>query len=213
MLKARFDSIQRILCLGAHSDDIEIGCGGSLLELLSRHEGVHVDWVVLSGSEERAREARAGAEAILGAAASSHVRVEGFRDSFFPQEEGELKEFLHRLDDRLQPDLIFTHHCRDFHQDHRTLAKLTYSVFRNHTIFEYEIPKYDGDLGRPNVYIAISEERVNQKLHLIETCFPSQNEKEWFEAETFRSVMRLRGVECKAPGRYAEAFHVPRLLI
>lgn len=202
----------RVLCLGAHSDDIEIGCGGTILRLLASRSDVAVRWVVFSGSAERAEEARRSAELFLRGAAQSAVDVHSFRDGFFPYEGARIKEVFESLKDGPGPDVIFTHRGRDRHQDHRLISELTWNTFRDHLVLEYEIPKYDGDLGRPNAYIALSAAQVERKVALLLEHFPSQHARRWFDAETFRSLLRLRGMECNAPERYAEAFHSPKQL-
>jgi LmbE family N-acetylglucosaminyl deacetylase len=205
--------IRRILCLGAHCDDIEIGCGGTVLKLLEAREDVSVDWIVFTSDEERASEARAGARAILGGAAESNVVVREFRQRFFPYAGAEIKEYFDELGPSIQPDVIFTHYLRDLHQDHRLLANLTYNTWRDRLVFEYEIPKWDGDLGRPNVYVRLEAPQVERKVETIWETFASQRDKHWFTKETFLALMRLRGIECKAPSGYAEAFHCRKLVL
>ena len=202
-----------ILCIGAHSDDIEIGCGGTLMALLAAHAGVRVHWVVFSATEARAREARSAAERILAPAGQAHVAVEGFRDGHFPWEGAAIKQYFEGLKRAVTPDLVLTHYRHDRHQDHRTLADLTWNTFRDHWVLEYEIPKYDGDLGRPNAYVALSDAQRRAKVDLLMDCFPSQHEHAWFTPETFNGLMRLRGLECAAPTGYAEAFHGHKLVL
>jgi len=204
---------RRILCLGAHCDDIEIGCGGTVLKLLEARDDVRVDWIVFTSDEERASEARAGATAILGRAAESNVVVREFRQRFFPYVGAEIKEYFDELGASIQPDVIFTHYSRDLHQDHRVLADLTYNTWRDRLVLEYEIPKWDGDLGRPNVYVRLEATQVHRKVEAIWETFASQRDKHWFTKETFLALMRLRGVECKAPSGYAEAFHCRKLVL
>jgi len=201
---------RRVLALGCHSDDIEIGCGGTLLTLTRSVPDLHVTWVVLAAEDVRADEAHASAAAFLADASSSDVRVLGYRESFLPYLGGEVKEAFERLKDTA-PDLVFTHAREDLHQDHRLASDLTWNTFRSHLILEYEIPKYDGDLGRPNVYVALDEPVVDDKLRLLETHFPSQEDKHWFDGELFRGLMRLRGMECAS--RYAEAFVCRKLVL
>jgi LmbE family N-acetylglucosaminyl deacetylase len=195
----------RILCLGAHSDDIEIGCGGTILTLLSTRDDVHVDWVVFSAPGEREREARASAERFLEGASGSSFTAFAFRDGFFPHVGAALKEAFESLKDR-QPDVVFTHRLEDRHQDHRAVADLTWNTFRDHLVLEYEIPKYDGDLGRPNVFVEFEPEVLDRKVSLLQEGFPSQTGKPWFTAETFRGLARLRGIEAPGGGAYAEGF-------
>lgn len=194
-----------LLCLGAHSDDIEIGAGGTVLRLLHEHPALRVTWVVFSSNPTREAEARASAAFFLRGAAGSNVIVKTFRDGFFPSESDAIKHFFEALKNTTRPDLILTHTRDDAHQDHRTINGLTWNTWRGHAILEYEIPKYDGDLTRPNVYVPLDPELVRRKVEGLMTSFPSQAGKHWFDDETFRSVLRLRGVECGA--RYAEAFH------
>ncbi len=202
----------RILCLGAHCDDIEIGCGGTLLRLLEERPGTHVDWIVFSSDDEREPEARAGAGAILAGAGSSSVVTKTFRQRFFPYLP-EIKEYFDELGASLAPDLVFTHFGDDRHQDHRVLSELAYNTFRDHLVVEYEIPKWDGDLGRPTVYVPLESGHVERKVETIWDAFESQRDKHWFSRETFLATMRLRGIECKAPSGYAEAFYCRKLVI
>ena len=201
-----------VLCLGAHCDDIEIGCGGTLIELAHRHPGIAFHWVVFSGDPVREQETRAAATALL-AAAPPAVTVHRFRMSYFPQVAAELKDSFEALRAAVRPELILTHHLGDRHQDHRTVAELTWNTFRDHAILEYEIPKYEGDLGTPQVYCPLSDGTVQAKVDTLLRCFPSQAHRQWFDADLFRGHLRLRGVECNAPSRYAEAFHGRKLLI
>lgn len=199
----------KLLFLGAHSDDIEIGCGGTILELLSSYSNVHVVWVVFSSAPEREREARTSAARFLERAATKQVMVMNFRDGFFPYEGAGIKEAFERLKNEFDPDLIFTHYRRDRHQDHRTISDLTWNTWRRHLILEYEIPKYDGDLATPNVFVPLAEDIVDQKVSLLASHFRSQAGKHWFEDELFRSLLRIRGME--SASRYAEAFTCRKL--
>ena len=200
----------RLLCIGAHSDDLEIGCGGTVLHLLGREAPVEVRWVVLSGTAERHREAGAGAEHFLAGAAASELMLRSYRDGFFPFEPT-LKEFFEELKAGPEPDLILTHHRGDRHQDHRAVAELTWNTWRRHLILEYEIPKYEGDLGHPNVYVPLTRAEVDRKVDGLMNAFGSQQGRQWFDPEVFRALMRLRGVECNAADGYAEAFHGTKL--
>jgi LmbE family N-acetylglucosaminyl deacetylase len=195
----------RVLAIGSHADDIEIGCGGTLLRLAQEVETLELHWVVLSAEGERADEARAGA-----AAFGAEAEVLGFRDAFF-RYGGEVKEFFEELKGRVEPDLVFTHHDADRHQDHRLVAELTWNTFRDHLILEYEIPKYDGDLGAPNVFFQLPEDVARRKVELLLDSFPSQREKRWFTEDLFMGLMRLRGMECNAPSGLAEAFYARKL--
>lgn len=207
------DHLRRLLCIGAHCDDIEIGCGGTVLALLERNPALHVDWVVFSSDDIREREARASAAAFLGDGSSHRVVIRNFRNSYFPSCVTEIKPFFEELKLDCQPDLILTHHRGDFHQDHRVLGELTWNSFRNHFILEYEIPKYDGDLGRPNVFMPISDRQRERKIGLILRHFASQQDKQWWSADTFNALSRLRGIECNAPEGHAEAFFGPKVCL
>jgi len=211
VLKLAVNNLKTILCLGAHADDIEIGCGGTMLKLLAEQESVKVHWVVLGASGRRAREAEQSAREFLHDAASVEVVVHGFRDGYFPYIGGEIKEFVEQLRDRMTPDLIFTHRRDDLHQDHRLVSELTRCAFRDHLILDYEIPKYDGDMGQPNFYVPLSEELCRRKIETIVRCFPSQWDKRWFSEDTYRALLRLRGVECHSASNFAEAFCAPKV--
>src|SRR5919108_753332 len=195
----------KLLVLGAHSDDAEIGCGGTVLKLIQDGVVGSVCWVVLSGKDERIDEARVSAEAILAGAPESQILQPGFRDGFFPYDGAGIKAFFEELKD-FRPDLILTHQRHDLHQDHRITCELTWNTFRNHFILEYEIPKYDGDLRSPNVFMPLEPRHCEQKVEHLLDCFPTQRDKNWFTRETFMAVMRLRGVECNAAHGYAEGF-------
>jgi LmbE family N-acetylglucosaminyl deacetylase len=205
--------IRNILCLGAHSDDIEIGCGGTILRLLERNPRLNFYWVVFSSSPRRKREALAAARLFLGTAVRPHVVIRSFRDSFFPHEWKGIKEFFESIGKRFQPDLIFTHYRNDLHQDHRIISDLTWNAFRDHLILEYEIPKYDGDLGSPNFFVDLDAAACEKKIHNIMASFRSQSGKQWFTEDTFRALLRIRGVESNAKGRYAEGFYGRKALL
>ena len=207
------DAPLRVLALGAHADDIEIGCGGTILRLVAEHPDLAVDWVVLSGAGERAAEAADSAAAFLDGAAETRVRVERFRDGFFPYLGGAVKEFFEQLKPRVAPDLVLTHRLEDRHQDHRLVAELTWNTFRDHLILEYEVPKYEGDLGHPDLYVALEPRHCERKVELLRKCFPSQAGHAWFSDDTFWALLRLRGLEANAPGRFAEAFHARKLVL
>jgi LmbE family N-acetylglucosaminyl deacetylase len=204
---------ERILCLGAHCDDIEIGCGGTLLKLLEASPGAHVDWVVFSSSDVREAEARAGAARFLEQAGSANVVTKAFRERYFPYVGAEIKEYFDELGATTRPDLVFTHFRDDLHQDHVLLAQLALNTFRDHLILEYEIPKWDGDLGRPSVYVQLEQHHVETKVDGIWDAYESQRDKHWFTKETFLATLRLRGIECKASSGYAEAFHCRKLVL
>jgi LmbE family N-acetylglucosaminyl deacetylase len=202
----------KILCLGSHSDDIEIGCGGAILRVLSGNPSVDVTWAVFSSSKEREREARKSAEQFLAQAKKKEIIVKEFRDGFFPFEGAKIKEAFEAMKS-VSPDVIFTHNRNDAHQDHRLIAELTWNTFRDHMILEYEIPKYDGDLGQPSVFVPLESELCQKKVRLIMDSFESQRLKHWFDKDTFMSLMRLRGMECNAPSGYAEAFYCRKLVL
>lgn len=200
-----------VLCLGAHCDDIEIGCGGALMELRRRHPALRIEWVVFSGDDVREAETRAAAARLLGNGESCRVQVHRFRGSYFPHCAAWIKDSFESLRRKLEPDLVFTHFLGDRHQDHRTIAELTWNTFRDHAILEYEIAKYEGDLAHPNFYVPLPEATAERKVATLMECFPSQRSHAWFDADVFHGQMRLRGVECNAASRYAEAFHARKL--
>lgn len=202
-----------VLCLGAHCDDIEIGCGGTVARLVEEHPGLAVTWVVFCSTELRAREARASAETILAGVKTKEIVVNAFRDGFLPYQGGEVKEAFEALKAAPTPDLIFTHYRSDLHQDHRLVSELTWNTFRDHFILEYEIPKFDGDLGAPSVFVPLDDAQVRRKTAHVLRSFPSQAARSWFTEETFRAILRLRGVESNAPGGYAEAFYCRKLIL
>jgi LmbE family N-acetylglucosaminyl deacetylase len=204
-------SVRRVLCLGAHSDDIEIGCGGTMLRLLHACPDVHVRWVVLSGDNRRAAEAQCGARLFLGDSARADIVTRTFRDGFFPYIGADIKEFFEELKAESTWDLIFTHERDDRHQDHRVVSDLTWNTFRNHMILEYEIPKYDGGLTTPNFFVPLDEATRTRKVDYLMQAFGSQRDKRWFTEETFSGLMRLRGVECAAHEGFAEGFIARKL--
>jgi LmbE family N-acetylglucosaminyl deacetylase len=203
----------KILCLGAHADDIEIGCGGTILKLLAAHPASEVRWVVFSGSTRRAEEARAGAAQFLRDRPNCSIVVQNFRDGFFPYEGIAIKEYFESLKSADAPDIIFTHYRHDRHQDHRTISDLTWNTFRNHLIWEYEIPKFDGDFGSPNLFVALDDDLVEQKCKSVMNVFVSQQQKHWLTEELLRSVLRIRGMEAGGDTRYAEAFYTRKVVL
>ena len=215
MLSARLGPLaaspRHVLCLGAHCDDLEIGCAGTVLKLAEQPEPPAFTWVVFASDARREAEALRSAEALLSRASGARIIIHKFRDGFLPYEGGLVKESFEELKRDVFPDLILTHYRDDRHQDHRLISELTWNTFRDHLILEYEIPKYDGDWGTPNVFVELDESRARRKLEAVLTGFPSQAGKRWFDAETFRSVLRLRGLECNAA--YAEAFYGRKLVI
>jgi len=205
VLNLSLENAKRLLFLGAHSDDIEIGCGGTILKLTRNSPGLEVVWVVFGADGNRRREARRSAELFLKDAGRSKVVLKKFRNSFFPVEGESIKEAFETLKRSFDPDIIFTHYREDRHQDHRLLSDLTWNTFRNHFVLEYEIPKYDGDLGIPNLFVPLEEAICRRKARHLCRIFGTQKTKHWFSEDTFLALMRLRGIECASP--YAEAFH------
>lgn len=203
----------RMLCLGAHCDDIEIGCGGSILQLALQHINSYVKWVVFTSTEERRREAQNAAEKFLIDVPRKDIVIRDFPDSYLPYVAGEVKAYFEELKATFDPDIVFTHFGKDAHQDHRLINELTWNTYRNHLILEYEIPKYDGDLGAPNFFIPIDPEKVEQKTNLILENYHSQSQKQWFDRETFLSLLRLRGMESASETRYAEAFYIKKAVL
>jgi LmbE family N-acetylglucosaminyl deacetylase len=206
------DRSPTILLLGAHCDDIEIGCAGTVARLLAAHPRARFVWVTLASDDDRAAETRRAAATLLAGADDAIVRVEQFRTSYFPHAGPALKEFFETLKP-YNPDLILTHCRGDLHQDHRVVHELTWNTFRDHTILEYEIPKFDGDLGTPNVYVPLTRAQIQAKCDLLLDCFPSQHSRRWFSRDTFEAIARLRGIECNADEGYAEAFHGRKLTL
>jgi len=202
----------KVLCLGAHSDDIEIGCGGTILRFVRQYPNCVFHWAVFSAIGVRAEEAQRGAVLFAGARALKRPLLKGFQDGFMPFAGVEVKSVFEELKS-ISPDLIFTHNRNDAHQDHRFLAELTWNTFRDHMILEYEIPKYDGDLGRPSVFVPLDSELCEKKVQYLMDTFESQRSKRWFQSDTFFSLLRLRGIECNAPSGYAEAFYCRKLML
>ena len=203
----------QILCLGCHSDDIEIGCGGTVLRLAAQYPECSFQWVVFSANGVREAEAHRGAALFAG---SAHLRgplLKNVRDGFMPYLGVEVKEFFEELKQSISPAVIFTHNRHDAHQDHRLIAELTWNTFRDHFILEYEIPKFDGDLGQPNFFVPLEAECYQKKVQCIMDAFPSQHSKRWFQQDTFLALMRLRGMECNAPSGYAEAFYCRKAVL
>jgi LmbE family N-acetylglucosaminyl deacetylase len=212
-MEVRLTGLQSLLCLGAHVDDIEIGCGGTIIRLLEENPGLEIYWVILSASEERSQEARNSADLLLEASRRAEVRVAGFQDTFFPYIGRDVKAYIDQLGSQLKPDLILTHWRGDAHQDHRIVGELTWNAFRSHLILEYEIPKWDGDMGRPSVFMPLGKATCKEKIDHVLRAFPSQIHKDWFDAEIFWGLLRLRGMEARSPSGYAEAFHCSKLLL
>ncbi|MCB0687792.1 MAG: PIG-L family deacetylase [Saprospiraceae bacterium] len=202
-----------LLCLGAHCDDIEIGCGGTLLKWIKTQSVNRIVWVVFSSNQDRKLEAIDSARQFLNGVENHEIIVLDYRDAFLQYAGIEVKEEFEKLKKIIDPDIVFTHYRQDRHQDHRLLSDLAWNTFRNHCILEYEIPKYDGDLGVTNAFVSIGAEEVQQKIDILLTSFKSQSGKHWFDEETFKSLMRLRGLECSSPTRYAESFYLRKCLL
>jgi LmbE family N-acetylglucosaminyl deacetylase len=212
-LDTRTKPALQILCLGCHSDDIEIGCGGAILRFAEQNPDCTFHWVVFSALGEREAEARRGAELFASSAQLKGPLLKTFRDGFMPFVGAEVKAVFEELKQAVSPDVIFTHNRKDAHQDHRLIAELTWNTFRDHLILEYEIPKYDGDLGQPCVFMPLDAHLCQKKVRHIMDAFQSQRHKRWFQPETFFSLMRLRGMECNAVSGYAEAFYCRKLVM
>lgn len=213
ILKKSSDNPLTVLCLGAHSDDIEIGCGGTILRLTEEYPRLSVHWVVFGARGSRSAEAEESAKKFLSKVQDHQIYLRSFRDGYFPYIGGEIKDYFEELKAPIKPDLIFTHYRKDLHQDHRLICELTWNTFRDHLILEYEIPKYDGDLGSPNFYVRLNETISMQKVDILCESFATQREKYWFTADTFLSLMRVRGVEARSPGQYAEAFYANKVIV
>lgn len=204
--------VLRALCLGSHSDDIEIGCGGTILRLIQEIDGLEFYWVVFSADEERNKEAYESANIFLEDAKIKKIEIKDFREDYFPFIGISIKEYFEILKNTFSPDLIFTHYHDDAHQDHRLISELTWNTFRDHLILEYEIPKYDGDLGKPNFFVHLNESICKEKIRYVFNIFKTQREKQWFTEETFWSILRFRGIESNATSKYAEAFYCRKIV-
>ena len=213
MIQCQFNKAKTVLCIGAHSDDIEIGCGGTLLTLARQNPGLKVCWVVLSAAGERAKEARRSAGFFLGRLAAKKVVIKQFRMSYFPFDGARIKNFFEKLKGMCEPDVVFTHYREDRHQDHRVVSDLSWNTFRDHLILEYEVPKYDGDMGQPNVFVPLEQEICREKAESIVRYFRTQGNKHWFTEDMFLGLMRLRGIECASPTRYAEAYFGRKMVL
>lgn len=202
----------RLLCLGAHADDIEIGCGGTILRLAAEIPDLAVRWIVFSGVGARGAEARASAAAFLDGVAERRIEVEEFRDGYFPYQGADIKDRFEAIKRDFTPSVVLTHYRGDAHQDHRLVAELTHNTFRDHLVLEYEIPKYDADLGNPSFFVPLSSAQIDRKIETICRHFPSQRGRGWFSAETFLAMARLRGIGCNAPDGLAEAFYTTKIV-
>lgn len=211
-LDRKADEPLNVLCIGCHSDDIEIGCGGTLLRLAERFSACQFQWVVLSATGVREEEARKAASLFAGSRLKGAL-LKQFRDGFMPYEGANIKEVFETELKVLSPDVVFTHNRFDAHQDHRLIAELTWNTFRDHLILEYEILKYDGDMGQPSVFVPLGQDTYQRKVQYILDSFRSQREKRWFEESAFMAIMRLRGMECNAPSGYAEAFYGRKIVL
>lgn len=203
----------RLLCVGAHSDDIEIGCGGTILRMMAEMPSLEVRWIVLSARGARKQEALASAKRFLQSTRLKRVVVKQFKESFFPYVGDKIKAFFEQLKAEFDPDLILTHYRHDLHQDHRVVSDLTWNTFRDHLIWEYEIPKYDGDMGVPNVFSSLNREVCTEKIRLLMEGFGSQRSRQWFTDDTFWALLRLRGIEAGSSGRFAEAFYARKIVL
>jgi LmbE family N-acetylglucosaminyl deacetylase len=212
VLELQIPVLGSVLCLGAHCDDIEIGAGATLLRLVAEQPALRVHWVIFSATAARADEARASASDFLSGAGAADVQIKSFTDGFFPAEGQAIKQQFEELKAHTSPDLVLTHFREDRHQDHRTISDLTWNTFRDHVILEYEIPKYDGDLGQPNCFVPVDEQRRAFKVDTILRRYANQRTKDWFSADTFNALMRLRGIECRSRTGYAEAFHARKIV-
>lgn len=213
MLTLHLGEPDTFLCIGAHCDDIEIGCAGSLVGWASRYPSARFIWAVFCGDEERVSETRAAAAALFGPAARVEICAHAFRESYFPAQYAAIKEAFGALRGRIKRGVVLTHCRHDHHQDHRLLAELTWQTFRDHLILEYEIPKYDGDLGRPNVFVPLPSDVAQRKVDTLMASFGSQRHHDWFTPDTFSGLMRMRGIECRSPSGFAEAFFASKLLL
>lgn len=211
MASLRLEGIKKVLCLGAHSDDIEIGCGATILRLIQEQPDIQIYWLVFSARGTRTREAKQSAGEFLKSVRSRTIRTMTFKESYFPSEWPAIKDTFEKVKRKFDPDLVLTQYRDDRHQDHRVLSDLAWNTFRNHLVLEYEIPKYDGDLGTPNVYIPVSRELCERKVSVLLKHFQSQKNRHWFTADTFWALMRLRGIECAAQSGFAEAFYGRKL--
>ena len=197
-----------MLCLGAHPDDIEIGCGGALLELSARPAATTVAALVLTGDAQRTAETRLAMRSFF---PGSSVEVLGFRDGRLPSQRDEVKDALELAARRSEPDIIFAPRPSDAHQDHRLIGELVTTVWRNSVVLQYEIPKWDADAANPNHFVPVSPAHADRKVELLDEHFGSQRGRVWWDRELFLGLMRLRGVECRHP--YAEAFTVGKAVL
>lgn len=212
-IQKKSSEVLHVLFLGAHCDDIEIGCGGTVLSLADRYKNTIIHWVVFASNSLRKLEATASANSFLSSVTQKQILVNNFRESYFPYIGAEIKDYFERIKEDFSPDLVFTHYRYDRHQDHRLISDLTWNTFRDHLILEYEVPKFDGDIGNPNVFVPLTQVQCNQKIDLLHEHFTSQRGKSWFERDTFLAMLRIRGMECNASEGLAEAFYCRKLSI
>lgn len=212
MLSPRRQGSLKLLCLGAHADDIEIGCGGTVLRLAAEIPDLIVRWIVFSAAGPRDLEARGGAAAFLESVSEKRIEILDFRDGYFPFQGADIKNCFEGVKRDFDPSVVLTHWQGDAHQDHRLLAELTHNTFRDHLVLEYEIPKYDGDLGNPSFFVPLTQEQVGRKVEIISGHFISQRGRRWFSEETFLAMARLRGIGCNAPEGLAEAFYARKVV-
>jgi len=213
LLDANDNKPLKILCLGAHSDDIEIGAGGTILKIIDSYPVESVYWLTFCSNDVRKKEAEDSAEQFLKPLKEKQIHIKSFRDGFLPTLGTEVKELFEVVKGEFSPDLIFTHYRNDLHQDHRKVNELTWNTFRNHFILEYEIPKYDGDLGQPNYFTHLNQKYVDRKIDILLNSFASQAGKHWFDKETFQAIMRIRGMESATQDKFAEAFYARKIVI
>ncbi len=211
MASLRLEGVKKVLCLGAHSDDIEIGCGATILRLIQEQPDLEIYWLVFSARGVRAREAKASASEFLHGVRARRIRTMTYRESYFPDEWSGIKDTFEQVKRSFQPDLVLTQYRNDRHQDHRVLSDLAWNTFRNHLVLEYEIPKYDGDLGLPNLYVPVPRELCERKIAVLLRHFQSQTNRHWFTEDTFWALLRLRGIECASSSGFAEAFYGRKL--
>lgn len=207
------DEPLNILCLGAHCDDIEIGCGGTILRLVEAHPKLEITWVVFSSNEIRAKETASSFDKFLAPIRKKSLEINRFRNGYFPYVGPEIKDYFEELKARVQPDIIFSHYKNDLHQDHRVIAELTWNTFRDHWILEYEIPKFDGGMGSPNLFVPTSIDHAEKKSEILLECYKTQTKRSWFSKSTFDALMRLRGIECNSESGYAEAYYSRKIVL
>lgn len=206
------DRALRVVALGAHADDIEIGAGGLIQRLVADTPSLSIRWLVASATPERRREAEKASSRLVGSVSDCTLDIGDLRDGFLPFLGPAPKEWLIRHAG-FEPDIVICPRGEDLHQDHRLVGQLAWQVFRSSLIFEYEIPKYEGDLGRPNVYVVLDRATAERKVATILEAFPSQRSRRWFEPETFWALLRLRGIEAASPTGFAEAFHASKIVL